>query len=147
MVLFVLGPNNSEERKLHCNKILSFLEGCHKFPAPRWETILFDPWKCFQFLKFFICHQNWKLLHSGNGPFCKPWKAFPRLLVSPVKCMEKSRWGKGLGRNINITYKRMYVTTVHVYVLEKPQFRTAMKCDINPNLPGKEWYGLVCFRT
>jgi hypothetical protein len=69
MVLFVIGPNNSEERKLHCNKILSFLEGCHKFPAPRWETFLFDPGKFFRFLKFFICHQNRKLLHFGEWAF------------------------------------------------------------------------------
>jgi hypothetical protein len=73
-------------------KSYHFLEGRCKFPALRKQKFLFDTGKCFQLPKsYFSCHQNGKLLHSGERAVFHAWKCKSPALVLNSKMNGKTQ--------------------------------------------------------
>jgi hypothetical protein len=72
-------------------KSYHFLEGRCKFQALRKQKFLFDTGKCFQLPKsYFSCHQNGKLLHSGERAVFHAWKCKSPALVLNSKMNGKT---------------------------------------------------------
>jgi hypothetical protein len=79
-------PNGTVTKSYH------FLEGRCKFPALRKQKFLFDTGKCFQLPKsYFSCHQNGKLLHSGERAVFHAWKCKSPALVLHSKMNGKTQ--------------------------------------------------------
>jgi hypothetical protein len=73
-------------------KSYHFLEGRCKFPALKKQKFLFDTGKCFQLPKsYFSCHQNGKLLHSGERAVFHAWKCKSPALVLKSKMNGKTQ--------------------------------------------------------
>jgi hypothetical protein len=69
-------------RRCTVTKSYHFLEGRCKFPALGKQKFLFDTGKCFQLPKsYFSCHQNGKLLHSGERAVFHAWECKSPALV------------------------------------------------------------------